>query len=60
MPVRGPNVVDVTITALAVFERTEPGRSFKLIECAPGTTLSEIAEKTTAAYEVALPEKAAF
>jgi 3-oxoacid CoA-transferase subunit B len=54
LPLTGQNVIDVLITDLGVFSR--PGRSsgFELIELAPGVTLEEIHEKTTATFSVSL------
>lgn len=54
LPLTGANVVDMIITNLGVFHRTDHDSPFKLIELAPGVTEEEIAEKTTAKYEVAL------
>ena len=53
LPLTGRNVVDMIVTDLAVFQRSDHGSSFRLIECAPGVTADEVAAKTTAAYEVA-------
>ena len=54
LPLTGQNVVDMIITNLGVFHRPDHGSAFRLIELAPGVTAEEIAEKTTANYEVAL------
>ncbi len=54
LPLTGQNVVDMIITDLAVFHRPDHDSPFRLIELAPGVTTEEVAEKTTAAYEVAL------
>ena len=54
LPLTGAGVVDMIITNLAVFQRPEKSSPFKLIELAPGVTVEDVAEKTTAAYEVAL------
>ena len=54
LPLTGTNVIDMIITNLAVFHRVDHGSPFRLIELAPGVTAEEVAEKTTAAYEVAL------
>ena len=51
LPLTGRNVVDMIITDLAVFARPDHNSPFKLVECAPGVTPQEIAEKTTAKYE---------
>jgi len=50
LPLTGKNVVDMIITDLAVFQRTDHNSPFKLIELAPGVTAEEVAEKTTAHY----------
>jgi 3-oxoacid CoA-transferase subunit B len=54
LPLTGAGVVDMIITNLAVFQRPDKSSSFRLIELAPGVSLEEVAQKTTAAYEVAL------
>ena len=54
LPLTGTNVVDMIVTDLAVFQRPDHDSPFKLIELAPGVTAEEVAEKTTAQYEVAL------
>jgi len=50
LPLTGKNVVDMIITDLAVFKRDNHDSPFKLIELAPGVTVEEVAEKTTAHY----------
>ena len=50
----GRNVVDMTITDLAVFQRSDHQSPFRLIEMAPGVNADEVAAKTTASYEVAV------
>jgi acyl CoA:acetate/3-ketoacid CoA transferase beta subunit len=50
LPLTGKNVVDMIITDLAVFHRTDHDRPFQLIELAPGVTADEVREKTTAEY----------
>ena len=50
LPLTGKSVVDMIITDLAVFQRPEQGRPFKLIELAPGVTKEEVRGKTTASY----------
>jgi 3-oxoacid CoA-transferase subunit B len=52
LPLTGQNVVDMIITNLAVFQRPDHDSPFRLIEMAPGVTAEEIAEKTTAHYDV--------
>ena len=54
LPLTGKNVVDMIITDLCVFQRPDHDSDFKLIELADGVTAEEVAEKTTAKYEVAL------
>jgi len=54
LPLTGKNVVDMIITDLAVFQRPDHGSPFRLVELAPGVSEAEVAEKTTAKYEVVL------
>ncbi|MBB5985703.1 CoA transferase subunit B [Sphingobium lignivorans] len=54
LPLTGKNVVDMIVTDIAVFQRTSHDEPFRLIELAPGVTAEEVAQKTTAKYEVAL------
>ncbi len=54
LPLTGKNVVDMIVTDLCVFQRKDHESPFRLVELAPGVTPEEIAEKTTAKYEVAL------
>ena len=54
LPLTGKNVVDMIITDLAVFQRTDHATSFKLIEMAPGVGADEVAAKTTAHYGIAV------
>ncbi|CAM3144628.1 3-oxoacid CoA-transferase subunit B [Asticcacaulis taihuensis] len=54
LPLTGTRVVNLIITNLGVFEVKPDGSGLKLIELAPDVTLEEIAEKTEAAYEVAI------
>jgi 3-oxoacid CoA-transferase subunit B len=51
LPLTGRNVVDMIITDLAVFQRSNHMSPFKLIELAPGVTAEEVREKTSARYE---------
>ena len=53
MPLTGKNVVDMIITDLAVFQRSDTS-AFKLIEVAPGVSVDDIKAKTTAHFEVAV------
>ena len=55
LPLTGRNVVDMIVTDLAVFQRPDHDSPFRLIELAPGVTAAEVAAKTTATYEVAVP-----
>ncbi len=57
LPLTGTNVVDMIITNLGVFRRADHDSPFQLIELAPGVSEEDIANSTTAKYEVAL-EKA--
>ena len=50
LPLTGKNVVDMIITDLAVFQRSDHQSLFRLIEAAPGVTADEIATKTTANF----------
>lgn len=52
LPLTGRNVVDMVITDLAVFQRLDHASPFRLVETAPGVSAEDIAEKTTAHYEV--------
>lgn len=54
LPLTGTNVVDMIVTNMGVFRRSDHTSAFRLIELAPGVTEAEIAEATTAEYEVAL------
>jgi 3-oxoacid CoA-transferase subunit B len=51
LPLTGRNVVDMIVTDLAVFQRSDHASPFRLTELAPGVTLEEISAKTTAHYE---------
>ena len=50
LPLTGKNVVDMIVTDLAVFQRSNHDSCFKLIETAPGVLEDEIAAKTSAHY----------
>ncbi|MDT8759366.1 CoA transferase subunit B [Sphingomonas psychrotolerans] len=50
LPLTGKNVVDMIITDLAVFQRSDHDSPFRLIELAPGVTEEEVAAKTSAHY----------
>ena len=55
LPLTGQNVIDMIVTNLCVFHRVDHDSPFRLIELAPGVSADEVADKTTAAYEMALP-----
>jgi 3-oxoacid CoA-transferase subunit B len=50
LPLTGLNVVDLLITDLGVFSRSTRKELFRLIELAPGVTLEEVRQKTSAKY----------
>ncbi len=50
LPLTGANVVDMLITDLAVFARSDRKSPFQLLERAPGVTAEEIKAKTPAQY----------
>jgi len=50
LPLTGRNVVDMVITDLCVFHRSDHASPFKLIELAPGVSAEEVADRTTARY----------
>jgi 3-oxoacid CoA-transferase subunit B len=50
LPLTGRNVVDMVITDLAVFQRSDHQSPFKLIELAPGVSAEDVAARTTAHY----------
>jgi 3-oxoacid CoA-transferase B subunit len=50
LPLTGLNVVDLLITDLGVFSRSSRKELFRLIELAPGVTLEEVRQKTSAKY----------
>jgi 3-oxoacid CoA-transferase subunit B len=50
LPLTGANVVDMIITDLAVFARTDRTSRFKLIELAPDVTADEVRKKTSADF----------
>ena len=51
LPLTGKNVIDMIITDLAVFQRSDHDSPFRLVEMAPGVTAEEVRSKTTAHYE---------
>jgi 3-oxoacid CoA-transferase B subunit len=48
LPLTGKNVIDMIITDLAVFQRSDHTAPFELIELAPGVTPDPVRAKTTA------------
>ena len=50
LPLTGRNVVDMIVTDLAVFQRSDHQSPFRLVELAPGITAGEVAARTTAHY----------
>ena len=50
LPLTGTNVVDMIITDLAVFRRSDHDSPFMLVALAPGVSAEEVAAKTTAHY----------
>ncbi len=50
LPLTGTDVVDMVITDLAVFHRSDHAAPFRLMELAPEVSAAEIAQKTTAHY----------
>ena len=50
LPLTGANVVDMLITDLAVFTRSNRKQPFSLTELAPGVTAAEVRSKTPAHY----------
>ncbi|HEY6817081.1 MAG TPA: CoA transferase subunit B [Croceibacterium sp.] len=51
LPLTGRNVIDMVITDLCVFQRSDHASPFRLVELAPGVSADEVAAKTTARYE---------
>jgi 3-oxoacid CoA-transferase subunit B len=50
LPLTGSRVVDMIITDLAVFSRSDRHTGFNLIELAPGVTEADVRAKTSAKY----------
>ncbi len=50
LPLTGRNVIDMVITDLCVFQRSDHASPFRLVELAPGVSAEEVAQKTTARY----------
>jgi 3-oxoacid CoA-transferase subunit B len=50
LPLTGKNVVDMLITNLAVFDRTDRRSPFRLRELAPGVSVDVVRDLTEAAY----------
>ncbi|WP_429932552.1 3-oxoacid CoA-transferase subunit B [Agrobacterium vitis] len=53
LPLTGLNVVDMIITDLCVFVRSDRAGPFRLVELAPEVTVADVQAKTTAAFEIA-------
>jgi len=51
LPLTGANCVDMLITDLAVFERSDRSSPFKLLELAPGVTAEQVRARTSAKFE---------
>jgi 3-oxoacid CoA-transferase subunit B len=54
LPLTGAGVVDMLITDLAVFRRTDRSGPFALIELAPGVTEAQVRDRTSAQYHAEL------
>jgi 3-oxoacid CoA-transferase subunit B len=54
LPITGARVVDMLITDLAVFSRTDRLTGFDLIELAPGVTEADVRAKTSAKFRSVL------
>jgi 3-oxoacid CoA-transferase subunit B len=54
LPLTGVGVVDMLVTDLAVFRRTDRNALFDLIELAPGVSEQAVRTRTAARYSVAL------
>jgi 3-oxoacid CoA-transferase B subunit len=50
LPLTGVNVVDMLITDMAVFSRSDRRSPFMLIELAPGVSVAEVRSLTEAVY----------
>ncbi len=50
LPLTGRNAVDMIVTDLAVFQRSDHASDFRLVELADGVSADEVAAKTTARY----------
>jgi 3-oxoacid CoA-transferase subunit B len=51
LPLTGTNVVDMLITDLAVFQRSDHNSAFQLVELAPSVTVEQVNQNTTAKFE---------
>jgi 3-oxoacid CoA-transferase subunit B len=54
LPLTGAGVVDMLITDLAAFSRSDRHAAFELIELAPGVTEADVRAKSTAQYRSSL------
>jgi 3-oxoacid CoA-transferase B subunit len=50
LPLTGLGVVDMIVTDLCVFQREDHASPFKLVELAPGVSVEEVREKTSAKF----------
>ena len=50
LPLTGRNVVDMIVTDLCVFQRSDHDSPFRLVQLAPGVTENDVAERTSAHY----------
>lgn len=51
LPLTGVGVVDMIVTDLCVFARADHASPFRLVELAPGVSVEEVREKTSAKFE---------
>lgn len=56
LPLTGSNVVDMIITDIAIFQRTDRTQPFTLIEMAAGISAEEVRDRTEADYLEMAPE----
>lgn len=52
LPFTGRHVVDMIITDLAVFERSNRRSQFTLVECARGVSVDDIKDRTEASFNL--------
>ena len=58
LPLTGRNVVDMIVTDLCVFQRSDHDSPFRLVQLAPGVTENDVAERTSAHYTVDIAQAA--